>query len=211
MKHNPFERLPDTVEIGGKPVRIDPDFRVGVAIETELLSDEPDVEGLLRAFYPDGIPADVEAAADRMIWFYAHTDEAGGDAGDTPRGGTARWYDFAQDADALMASFQQAYGIDLERDSLHWWKFRRLMFAGRYAVHAARAVPRRGPRQAAQGAAQALPQNAASVRAQAAGKTASDDGGGTRRRHEGACAAPVRGGAPCLRKLNAHTADMKCP
>lgn len=128
MKHNPFERLPDTVEIGGKPVRIDPDFRVGVAIETELLSDEPDVEGLLRAFYPDGIPADVEAAADRMIWFYAHTDEAGGDAGDTPRGGTARWYDFAQDADALMASFQQAYGIDLERDSLHWWKFRRLMF-----------------------------------------------------------------------------------
>lgn len=128
MKHNPFERLPDTVEIGGKPVRIDPDFRVGVAIENELLTDEPDVEGLLRAFYPDGIPADVEAAADRMIRFYAHTDEAENDAGDTPRGGTARWYDFAQDADALMASFQQAYGIDLERDSLHWWKFRRLMF-----------------------------------------------------------------------------------
>ena len=128
MKHNPFERLPDTVEIGGKPVRIDPDFRVGVAIENELLSDEPDVEGLLRAFYPDGLPADVEAAADRMIWFYAHTDEAGNENGDTPRGGTARWYDFAQDADALMASFQQTYGIDLERDSLHWWKFRRLMF-----------------------------------------------------------------------------------
>lgn len=128
MKHNPFERLPDTVEIGGKPVRIDPDFRVGVAIENELLTDAPDVEGLLRAFYPDGIPADVEAAADRMIWFYAHTDETGNETGDTPRGGTARWYDFTQDADALMASFQQAYGIDLERDSLHWWKFRRLMF-----------------------------------------------------------------------------------
>ena len=128
MKHNPFERLPDTVEIGGKPVRIDPDFRVGVAIENELLSDEPDVEGLLRAFYPDGLPADVEAAADRMIRFYAHTDEAGNENGDMPRGGTARRYDFAQDADALMASFQQAYGIDLERDSLHWWKFRRLMF-----------------------------------------------------------------------------------
>lgn len=128
MKHNPFEHLPDTVEIGGKPVRIDPDFRVGVTIENELLTDEPDVEGLLRAFYPDGIPADVEAAADRMIWFYAHTDEAGNEAGDTPHGGMARWYDFAQDADALMASFQQVYGIDLERDSLHWWKFRRLMF-----------------------------------------------------------------------------------
>lgn len=127
MRPNPFEQLPDTVEVGGARVRIDPDFRVGVAIETEMLTDAPDVDGLLRAFYPDGVPQDVEAAADRMIWFYAHTDEAGQDD-ETPRSNSARWYDFTQDADALLASFQQAYGIDLERDSLHWWKFRRLLF-----------------------------------------------------------------------------------
>lgn len=127
MRPNPFEQLPDTVEVGGARVRIDPDFRIGVAIETEMLTDAPDVDGLLRAFYPDGVPQDVEAAADRMIWFYAHTDEAGQDD-ETPRGSSARWYDFTQDADALLASFQQAYGIDLERDSLHWWKFRRLLF-----------------------------------------------------------------------------------
>ncbi|WP_164510403.1 Gp15 family bacteriophage protein [Agathobaculum sp. Marseille-P7918] len=127
MRPNPFEQLPDTVEVGGARVRIDPDFRIGVAIETEMLTDSPDVDGLLRAFYPDGVPQDVEAAADRMIWFYAHTDEAGQDD-ETPSGSSARWYDFTQDADALLASFQQAYGIDLERDSLHWWKFRRLLF-----------------------------------------------------------------------------------
>lgn len=127
MRPNPFEQLPDTVEVGGARVRIDPDFRIGVAIETEMLTDAPDVDGLLRAFYPDGVPQDVEAAADRMIWFYAHTDEAGQDD-ETPRDSSARWYDFTQDADALLASFQQAYGIDLERDSLHWWKFRRLLF-----------------------------------------------------------------------------------
>lgn len=128
MKDNPFKQLPDTVEIGGVPTRINPDFRVGVAIETELLTDTPDVEGLLRAFYPDGIPADVETAADQMIWFYTHTDETGQNDDETPRSSALRGYDFTQDADALMASFQQAYGIDLERDSLHWWKFRRLMF-----------------------------------------------------------------------------------
>lgn len=127
MRPNPFEQLPDTVEVGGARVRIDPDFRIGVAIETEMLTDAPDVDGLLRAFYPDGVPQDVEAAADCMIWFYAHTDEAGQDD-ETPSGSSARWYDFTQDADALLASFQQAYGIDLERDSLHWWKFRRLLF-----------------------------------------------------------------------------------
>lgn len=128
MKRNPFERLPESVDIDGKSVTIDADFRVGVAIETELLSNEPDVLGLLMAFYPDGIPADIEAAADRMIWFYAHTDSAENEDEDTTRGKPGRWYDFTQDADVLLASFQQAYGIDLEKDSLHWWKFRRLMF-----------------------------------------------------------------------------------
>ena len=56
MIHNPFEMLPEAVEIGGRPVRIDPDFRVGVAIETEMLSACPYVPGLLSAFYPDGVP-----------------------------------------------------------------------------------------------------------------------------------------------------------
>lgn len=126
MKRNPFERLPETVEINGIPVKIDPDFRVGVAVETELLAENPDVEGLLLSFYPDGIPFDISAAADQMIAFYAHTD--GADNGDAPRGKSGRWYDFSQDADALTASFQQAYGIDLEKDAVHWWKFRRLMF-----------------------------------------------------------------------------------
>lgn len=128
MRPNPFECLPDTVEVGGTRVRIDPDFRVGVAIETEMMTDAPDVDGLLRAFYPDGVPENVEAAADQMIWFYAHTDEAGQSDAEQTRSSIARWYDFTQDSDALMASFQQAYGIDLERESLHWWKFRRLMF-----------------------------------------------------------------------------------
>lgn len=127
MKRNPFERLPDSVEIDGEQVRIDSDFRVGVAIETELLSQSPDVYGLLTAFYPDGTPTDVEAAADKMIWFYAHTESAEPNE-DALKSKGGRWYDFTQDADALLASFQQAYGIDLERDNLHWWKFRRLMF-----------------------------------------------------------------------------------
>ena len=185
MKDNPFKQLPDTVEIGGVPTRINPDFRVGVAIETELLTDAPDVEGLLRAFYPDGIPADVESAADQMIWFYAHTDETGQNDDETPRSSALRGYDFTQDADALMASFQQAYGIDLERDSLHWWKFRRLMFGLPGDTPFMMRVQRRRSRQAAQGAAQALPQNAPPVRAQAA-SAAQDDNRRARCRNESA-------------------------
>lgn len=129
MKPNPFERLPDAVTVGGVRCAIDPDFRVGVAIETEMLAEEPDVWGLLQAFYCGCVPADVEGAAEQMLWFYASTDSGEADSGEKkPGGSTARWYDFVQDADALMASFQQAYGIDLEQAVLHWWKFRRLMF-----------------------------------------------------------------------------------
>lgn len=128
MNKNPFERLPDNVDIDGHKVQIDPDFRVGVGIEIEMLSDEPDVLGMLTAFYPHGIPSNIEAAADRMIWFYSHTDSAESDKESTKSGKSGRFYDFIQDADALLASFQQAYGIDLEKDNIHWWKFRRLMF-----------------------------------------------------------------------------------
>lgn len=128
MKDNPFERLPDNVNIDGEKVHIDTDFRVGVAIETELLSESPDVEGLLNAFYPNGIPENIEAAAEQMMRFYAHTDRAENEDKEQVHSAKMRGYDFTQDADALMASFQQAYGIDLERENIHWWKFRRLMF-----------------------------------------------------------------------------------
>lgn len=129
MKPNPFEILPDAVEVNGVLTPVCSDFRMGVAIENEMLSGEPDIAGLLAAFYPDGIPQDVEAAAERMLWFYAHTSGQDAENEDGETGGSAaRLYDFAQDADALTASFQQAYGIALERDRLHWWKFRHLMF-----------------------------------------------------------------------------------
>lgn len=129
MKRNPFELLPDAVEVGGALVRIDSDFRVGVAIENEMLCAHPDIAGLLAAFYPNGIPSDMAAAAEKMLWFYANTENGEPEEGEALQiGASGRWYDFTQDADVLMASFRQAYGIDLEKERIHWWKFRRLMF-----------------------------------------------------------------------------------
>ena len=130
MKRNPFEVLPDTVEIGGVSVKINPDFRVGVSIETDMLQPQPDVEGLLKAFYPQGYN-NVEKAVQQMIWFYSHADDENEDGKEEKKAAVSsrkRLYDFSQDADVLLSSFWQAYGIDLERDEIHWWKFRRLMF-----------------------------------------------------------------------------------
>lgn len=124
MKANPFQTLPETVEIGGETVSINSDFRVGVAIENEMTGEKPDGVGLLLLFYNGKMPKDLHAAVNEMIRFYAHSEEQ---KLSCSGGGKGRWYDFEQDADALHASFLSAYNIDLSKAKLHWWTFRRLM------------------------------------------------------------------------------------
>ena len=108
---------------------INPSFRVGVAIELEVLKEEkPDVAGLLALFYHDSIPTDVKAAVDAMLGFFRGYNQADGEPkqGDKKKGG--RVYDFEQDAEAISSSFLTYYNIDLSKVDLHWWEFRRLLF-----------------------------------------------------------------------------------
>lgn len=126
MKPNPFQALPETVEVGGRAVKVDTDFRVGVAIEQESTALEPDILSLLNAFYLENIPRPVEEAVQKMIEFYSHQDrgeEKGNDRGKQAK----RAYDFTQDADALLSSFLDAYGLDLSTAKIHWWTFKRLL------------------------------------------------------------------------------------
>lgn len=125
MKPNPFQALPETVEVGGRAVPINADFRVGVAIEQESAALEPDIVGLLAVFYCGNIPEPVEEAARKMIEFYSHSDA--GEKKEGASGTSRRSYDFEQDADALLASFLDTYGIDLSTARIHWWTFKRLL------------------------------------------------------------------------------------
>ena len=124
MRAVPFQVLPDTVEVGGRPVKVDTDFRIGIAIEQESTAAEPDILGLLDRFYLGEVPRPAEEAVQRMIAFYSHQDageEKGGE------GSRKRAYDFGQDAGALLSSFLTAYGLDLSAAKIHWWTFKRLM------------------------------------------------------------------------------------
>lgn len=127
MKSNPFQPLPESVVVDGVSYPINYDFRMGVAIETEILSDDkPDVYGLLFDFYKGNIPRNVDDAVNKMVWFYGCGDQDNGDKRtEDTKGG--RQYDFDMDADVLLASFYTAYGIDLSTASIHWFAFRRLM------------------------------------------------------------------------------------
>lgn len=125
MQANPFREFPESVTVGGIEYPINSDFRVGIAIETEVLSGEkPDVPGLLSLFYCGSIPENLDEAVDRMVEFYA-CDSGSAQRNGNTKGG--RQYDFDMDADVLLASFLSAYGVDLTAEKMHWWTFRRLM------------------------------------------------------------------------------------
>lgn len=125
MQANPFREFPESVTVGGIEHQINSDFRVGIAIETEVLSGEkPDVPGLLSLFYCGSIPENLDEAVDRMVEFYA-CDSGSAQRNGNTKGG--RQYDFDMDADVLLASFLSAYGVDLTAEKMHWWTFRRLM------------------------------------------------------------------------------------
>lgn len=124
------ERLPECVEACGRSWAIDPDFRLMVDLESAVTSGaELTAEALgdlLCRFYRNMVPPDAPAAVDALLWFYRCGEEEAGAGGAS---GRARVYDFDQDAGALYASFLTAFGMDLSTDRVHWWQFRRLMFA----------------------------------------------------------------------------------
>lgn len=133
MKTNPFALLPEVVMVNGAEYSIDGDFRTMVTMEMELSGEQADIWGVLDSFYCHNIPGDVEQATRAMIAFYEQWDEVETaedqeESKKTENSYGKKCYDFLQDADALTASFQQAYNIDLETARVHWWKFRRLMF-----------------------------------------------------------------------------------
>lgn len=124
-----LEPLP--TQWAGKP--IDPDFRPMVRFNGQFirLPDESQMPELarqtMRQFYRVPVPPEEEVDAFKaLVEFYTAGPQ---EAGDRP--GSSRTeelaLDYVTDGPAIVAAFQQAYGIDLTRARLHWWRFKALM------------------------------------------------------------------------------------
>lgn len=125
-----LDRLPDTVNIGGREYPIDTDFRAGIEFELAVQQGKETLADLLRPWYGAvGYPQDIVGAVDAAIWFYRcgvsedKPKEENGAQATTRRQG----YCFDMDADAILSSFWSAYHIDLTMSSMHWWVFRALL------------------------------------------------------------------------------------
>ena len=66
-----------------------------------------------------------------MIEFYKAgekaAESAAAESSTAPSSGFA--FDYQCDAGYIVAAFQQAYGIDLTTDKVHWWRFKALLHA----------------------------------------------------------------------------------
>lgn len=118
--------------------RIDPDFRHMVQLSSayahgELDGDHPETAlAIMAQFYREPVLQEQSVAAyGHMIEFYRAGEKAAESAAaepdSAPSSGLA--FDYQCDAPYIVAAFQQAYGIDLTREKVHWFRFRALFAA----------------------------------------------------------------------------------
>lgn len=78
-------------------------------------------------FYRDPVPANALPDAWRALVEFYLAAEPPRPGGRESRRQEDRAFDYGCDAPYILAAFQQAYGIDLTSESIHWWRFRALL------------------------------------------------------------------------------------
>ncbi|MBQ0165389.1 MAG: hypothetical protein KBS75_09375 [Bacteroidales bacterium] len=114
--------LPTSVEIDGKEYPIRTDFRAALDIIFALndpdLNDNERAGVLLRIFYPQDIPENVQEAVAKCFWFLS--------CGDDNKDSTQRpkMMDWEQDFPIIVGAVNAVAGKEVRAEkSLHWWTF----------------------------------------------------------------------------------------
>lgn len=118
--------------------RIDPDFRHMVRLSSAYSHGEVEADPVVFAlqlcgqFYTERFsPSDLQEKYSWLIEFYRAGEQAAEPTAGAAASGTDKGpaFDYRCDAPYIVAAFQQAYGIDLTREKLHWFRFRALFAA----------------------------------------------------------------------------------
>lgn len=111
------DTLPDALLVGDEVFQVNTSFRKWIAFEQMLR------EGLAwDGVFADRVPSSPEWVEAALEFLQSRNV--------TPRGtskGSARALDLVLDGDYVVAAFQQAYGIDLTAEDMHWHRFKALL------------------------------------------------------------------------------------
>lgn len=109
-----YESLPDSVIVNGRKIKLDLDFRNVLRMMDILQTDDLTSEArewlALKCICRHPRKGMLEAV--KNLLFVPNEHKA-----------RERVMDFVQDADLIRAAFEQAYGIDLTKDRIHWLRF----------------------------------------------------------------------------------------
>lgn len=129
-----IDPLPLAIQVSGRDLPIETDFRTGILFEQLVESNEvPQEEKIAYAvnlYFPGRFPSNAleqVQAVDGMLWFYSCGDEERATQQDQQQNSTSiarRIYDYDIDAPLIYSAFLAQYNIDLQDiQYLHWWKF----------------------------------------------------------------------------------------
>lgn len=96
-------------------------------ISDRELSNKEKLEQMLRLYYVDEIPTNLNEAVEKVLDFYGcGKKRKKKDSNNAKRKGiTSPVYSFEYDDGYIFAAFYDQYGIDLnDIEYLHWWKFK---------------------------------------------------------------------------------------
>lgn len=107
------------------------DYRVGIQISQALADPElAGYEGLLVAvnlLFGQGAP-DYQTAIEGLQWFLQAGDADESESAEDEGGSdNIAYYSFDYDAGRIYSGFRRAYGIDLDKVQMHWFRFVKLM------------------------------------------------------------------------------------
>lgn len=127
-----LDALPETVSIQGEEYEINSDFRYMILFE--LAMQDPDVSTEeaayigLNLFFGTDLPNQLlEPAAEALMWFYRQGKEPEvieDDEEDIEEMEPHEViFSYDEDAPYIYAAFMSQYGINLQKEDLHWWEF----------------------------------------------------------------------------------------
>ena len=117
------------------------DYRVGIQITLVLedfeLDDDERVLKALELLYGYGIPDDINLALNGLKWFmscgkkcsgdssteYLDTNDIDEEVEDLVSDNGRIAYDFEIDSDLIYASMFSQYGVEIDKEKIHWFKF----------------------------------------------------------------------------------------
>jgi hypothetical protein len=118
------DEFPEAVEVGGKVYEIASDFRtclrIILAMEDSELASVEKTTVMLRLFYKDNIPSNIEEAIKQATKFLNGGVEV--EPGEEEEIGP-RVYSLQKDSGYIFSAFRQTHGIDLSKEDMHWWQW----------------------------------------------------------------------------------------